>query len=146
MIKVTLDTNVLISATFWTGDSFKIVDKIDKKKIICILSKEILLEYNKIMNSDEMIEKIKEKDLIISRVIQKMIINSKIVEPITKLDIIKEDKSDNKILECAKTGNVDYIITKDNHLLKLKEFEGIKIVTPREFNEVHDKNSQTKKF
>jgi len=35
--------------------------------------------------------------------------------------------------ECAKTGKVNYVISNDNHLLKLKEFEGIKIITPSDF-------------
>jgi len=36
-------------------------------------------------------------------------------------------------LECAKEGKVDYVITNDKHLLKIKEFEGIKIITPEQF-------------
>ncbi|MBI2671412.1 putative toxin-antitoxin system toxin component, PIN family, partial [Candidatus Woesearchaeota archaeon] len=40
---------------------------------------------------------------------------------------------DNKIIECAIDGNSDCIITKDKHLLKLKEYKGIKIITPEEF-------------
>ena len=37
------------------------------------------------------------------------------------------------ILECAETGKVDYIISGDDHLLKLKQFKDVKIVTPSEF-------------
>ena len=67
------------------------------------------------------------------KVVQRVINNSKIVEPSVKLDIVKDDSNANKVLECANEGKVDYIITNDGHLLKLKEFEGIKIVTPTEF-------------
>jgi len=56
-----------------------------------------------------------------------------LVEPKEKFNTIKDDPSDNKIIECAKEGKSDFIITNDNHLLKLKEFEGIRIVTPKEF-------------
>jgi len=133
MLKVTLDTNVLISGSFWTGDSFKILDLIDQKKIICILSKEIIAEYDKIIGGDEIIEKIENKSLILSKIVQKAISNSEIIESKNKLNIVKDDPSDNKILECAKEGKADFIITNDNHLLKLKEFEGIKIITPKEF-------------
>ena len=45
----------------------------------------------------------------------------------------KDDSDDNKILECAKEGTVDFIITNDNHLLKLKEFENIEIMKPEDF-------------
>ena len=63
----------------------------------------------------------------------KVINNSEIVEPSARLDIVEEDPDDNKVLECAKEGKVKYIITNDKHLLKLRKFEGIKIVTPEEF-------------
>jgi len=67
-MKVTLDTNVLISGTFWSGDSFRILELIDKKKIKCALSEEIIKEYYKIANSDEIIEKKENKKLIISKI------------------------------------------------------------------------------
>ena len=67
------------------------------------------------------------------KIAQKVISNSQVVEPSAKLNIIKEDSDDNKVLECAKEGKAEYIITNDNHLLKLKEFEGIRIITPAEF-------------
>lgn len=57
------------------------------------------------------------------------------IQPKEKVDVIKEDPDDNMILEVALAGNVDYIITGDPHLLKLKEFKGIKIVKARDFIE-----------
>ena len=56
-----------------------------------------------------------------------------IVTPHTKQDVIKDDPDDNVILECALEGQVQHIITQDKHLLKLKDFQGVKIVTPSEF-------------
>ena len=44
MIKVVLDTNILVSGTFWTGNSFKIMELIDKKEIVSILSEDIINE------------------------------------------------------------------------------------------------------
>ena len=53
MIKVTLDTNVLVSGTFWTGDPYRILDLIDQKRVCCVLSKEVISEYRKTVNSRE---------------------------------------------------------------------------------------------
>jgi len=74
------------------------------------------------------------------RTVEKIISISKIVEPLEKINIIKEDPDDNKILECAKSGKVDFIVSSDNHLLKLKEFENIKIITPTTFIDIINKN------
>ncbi len=62
-----------------------------------------------------------------------MISLANIVIPIRKVKAVEADPDDNMIIECAIAGNTDYIITKDHHLLDLKEFEGIKILTPEEF-------------
>ena len=43
------------------------------------------------------------------------------------------DPKDNKILEIAFDGNADYIVTGDSHLLVLKEFRGINILTAEQF-------------
>jgi len=133
MKKVTLDTNILISGTFWTGSSFKILDMIDKKMVESVSSKDILSEYDKIIKSEEIAEKIENRNLMMSKISQNVISNSRLVEPKEKLDIVKDDPNDNIILECANEGKVDFLITNDKHLLKIKEFEGIKIVTPEEF-------------
>ena len=66
---------------------------------------------------------------------------SEIVEPKEKFDIIKEDPEDNIIIECAVEGKVDYIITKDTHLLNLKEFKGIKIITSKDMISLLTKNN-----
>ena len=131
-MKVVLDTNILVSGTFWTGDSFEILKKIDDKVIILILSKEIIKEYEEVIKSEEIIGKISNKNLLINKVVEKIILNSIIVNPKKIINIVKEDPDDNKIVECATEGNADYIISYDNHLLKLKEYEGIKIITPKE--------------
>lgn len=134
-MKVTLDTNVLVSGTFWTGYSFTILNLIDKNKLRNITSKEIIKEYYEVINSDEIIDKIKDKRLRLLKIAHKVINNSEIVEPSLKIDIIKGDPDDNKILECAIAGNVDCIISNDKHLLKLKKFRNIPILTPDDFVE-----------
>jgi predicted nucleic acid-binding protein len=85
-MKVTLDTNILVSGTFWTGSSFIILDMIDKKKLKNVSSKEIVEEYYKTINSDEIIDKIKDKKLMIMKIVHKVIKNSESVVPSVKLD------------------------------------------------------------
>ncbi len=134
-MKVTLDTNVLVSGTFWTGNSFIILNLIDKNKLRNVISKDIIKEYYEVINSDEIIDKIKDKSLRMLKIAHKVINNSEIVEPSMKIDIIKDDPDDNRILECAIAGDVDCIVSNDKHLLKLKEYRNILILTPDEFVE-----------
>ena len=58
-----------------------------------------------------------------------------VVDVHTLLQVVK-DADDNRVLAGAVDGHADYLVTGDDHLLALKEFEGIKIVTPNEFLKV----------
>ena len=58
--------------------------------------------------------------------------NSVFIEPRVKLEVIKEDPDNNKFLEAGVSANVDLIISQDKHLLRLKEYEGIKIIKPQQ--------------
>ena len=132
MLRVTLDTNILVSATFWKGDSFKILEMVMQKKIDCVLSYEIIMEYMHVLESDEITEKTRN----ISNIpLSKILTSAIIVNPLKHIKIVK-DPDDNKIIECAIEGKCPYIITNDNHLLILKEYDGIKIVSAKEFLEI----------
>ena len=133
MIRVTVDTNVLVSATFWNGNSEAIIQKAERKELELVLSREIIEEFAKVLDYSELQDKIKKKNLEMKRTIAKIVSLSTIVEPERKLDVVKADPDDNKILEAAETGKVDAIISKDNHLLALHSFKGIRILSPEEF-------------
>ena len=46
------------------------------------------------------------------------------------------DVDDAKIIACAVAGKADYIVTGDKDLLVLKEYKGIRIVTPKTFSDI----------
>jgi hypothetical protein len=133
MKKVVADTNVLVSATFWNGDSNRIIEKAELKEIELIISKEIVEEFSGVLGYKEIQDKIKNKNLEMRRTVEKIISISTIVEPQERFQIIKEDPDDDKFLDCAVAGKADVIISWNKHLLNLKEFKGIKIVRPDEF-------------
>ena len=52
----------------------------------------------------------------------------------SRISTISERDSDNRILECAIAGKVDYIISGDKrHILRLRKYEDIEILSPDEF-------------
>ena len=132
MIRIVLDTNVLLSGTFWTGASYHILDLIDKKKAFLILSKQILEEYNRVVQSDEIMDK---KAYNVERVnsMAKLLKKAILVKPEQKIRIVKDDPDDDKFIEAAVSGKAGFILSQDNHLLKLKKYKQIRILLPEEF-------------
>ena len=57
------------------------------------------------------------------------------VDPTEDLTAVEADPDDDKFLEAAVAGNVDYIVSGDQHLLDPGSFRGIDIVDPRAFYE-----------
>ncbi len=132
-MKITVDTNVLISATFWNGDSQRIIELVENKELVLVLSQDILKEYKEVIQYDDIQKKIERNSLVLRYTFLKIIQISTLVEPSKSIFLVKDDPDDNAILECALEGEVDYIISQDKHLLKIKELQGIQIITPKEF-------------
>ncbi len=124
MLRITPDTNILISATIAKGNEYELLKLAKLGKIRIVLSLPILREFFEVVSRPKFGFSAKVIDEILANIIS----ISEIVFPKDKLDIIKRDPSDNMVLECALAGNSDYIVSGDNDVLSLKKFRNIKIV------------------
>ena len=132
MLKIVLDTNVVVSAAVSSdGNPAKIFEMLIAEKIKNYTSEEIINEIKDVMQREKIrkLLNLQERDFIINNFKE---FSEKIIPKIKYEDVL-EDKKDNKFLECAVSGKVDYIVSGDEHLLKLKEFKGIKIISPADF-------------
>jgi len=60
--------------------------------------------------------------------------NTVLISSDLEVSIVKDDETDNRILECAIAGNAHYIVSGDRrHLLPLMKYSGIKILPPADF-------------
>ena len=133
-MRIVLDTNVWLSATFWEGEAYKLIKTIEKRNIGIVVTKKILLEIAEVLNKEAKFQKfIKNRKIAIGDLLRTITSMGKLVDSKTKLSIIKEHISDNRILESAVDGKAEYIVSYDNHLLKLKEYKHIKILNPTQF-------------
>ena len=127
MLKITADANILISATIAKGNEFELLKLAKLGKIELVLSPQILKEFREVISRPKFGF---SKEQVIS-VLKQIISISTIIISFTKVNTIKEDPCDNRILECAETGKVNYIVSGDDHLLNLKQYKGVKIVRTR---------------
>ncbi|MBI3385330.1 putative toxin-antitoxin system toxin component, PIN family [Candidatus Gottesmanbacteria bacterium] len=131
MKKIVLDTNIYISALhFPQSITRKLFDSPRDSSFELVISKEIISELLGVLGIK--FEYTSEKLDLLEELLQSF---CEIIEPKKRVRIIKDDPADNKILECAWEGKADIIISGDKHLLKIKTFKGIKIMTPKEFQE-----------
>lgn len=137
-LRVVVDTNVLISGLFGIKDSpsSQILLSIRTQKIILVTSPVILEEVGSVINRERIVKLTKMSKNERSDFMDKLIERSDITLGNQLAQTIGRDIKDDKFLACGVEGEVDYIITGDEDLLILKKYQGIEIVTPREFVEI----------
>ena len=132
---VVLDTNVLISAAFGIPGSIpdKILQFLKSQKFILIISPSILEEIEDVINREAIIRRtkmsLKEREQFINNLIDIAFI----VSGNLNLKVVKDDPDDDKFIVAAVEGYAQYIISGDKHLLNIKSYQGIKILSPKNF-------------
>jgi uncharacterized protein len=137
MIRLVLDTNVLISAILSPRGKPAFILKLALGEVVeLVLSRAIIEEMQKVLHYPKLLKLLKRNKVSVEDV-ESFIDNLKIIAEITKgelvIDVIKDDPTDNIILSCAVEGGVDFIISGDSHLLNLANFKEIEIVDPATF-------------
>ncbi|MBM7855103.1 putative PIN family toxin of toxin-antitoxin system [Desulfohalotomaculum tongense] len=133
-MKVVIDTNVLISGLISSkSHPAQILDLWMSNCIIVCITAEIVEEYISVLLRPKFkgIGSPQERYEIISGLVE--LEHTSVVNPDFRIKAIVEDPDDNIFLECALEAKAEVIISGDEHLLNLKEFEGIKILKPIEF-------------
>ena len=135
IIRVVLDTNVLISALLFKGELSGIVGLWQKGKIIPVISKETfdelrtVLEYSKFSLSRAEIKSLIEHDIL---PFFEVVNVSKHVKGTCR------DPEDDKFISCAISASVDWIVTGDKDLSDLKKYQSIRIIHASDFIKMFD--------
>ena len=129
MRKVVLDTNVLISAIVFGGKPRDVFNRIIKGQIRLAISKDILDEMEGVLSG----KKFQYPEQVIRSIRNALEDFAEFVTPQKAVKKIKDDPDDNRILECALESGAQLIISGDHHLLELKQYRNIKILSPSDF-------------
>jgi len=125
--RVVIDTNVIVSSILFGGPPGELIPLWKAGIIQPLISADILNEYLKVLAYPKFA--LTEDEI-------NFIIYSEIIpyfEDITvrrQKNIIKEDPSDDKFIACAEIGKASYIISGDSHLLNLRHYGSIEILSP----------------
>ena len=130
-MKIVCDTNVLISGVLFGGHARKILQLASRGVLINFLSPDILREVEDVLRRSRF-------GLRPDHVLEIVALfkdTFEIVIPSLRVQAVQSDPEDNHVIEAALEAGAEFIISGDNHLLKLKEWEGIRGVSPAQFIE-----------
>jgi len=126
MRRVVVDTNIMVSA--YLGGALEAVIVAWKAgKFTLIVSDQIASEYFSILKRPKFKIELDELEDFAALILS----NAEFVLPEEHVLVIQADPSDNKFIEVAIAGKADYIVSGDRHLLDIKEYQSIPVITAR---------------
>lgn len=125
--KIVLDTNIIVSALIFGGNSKKIIEKLIQRQFKAYTSPQLISEL-----IDILIKKFHFSDKMITLLEAQIITLFTIVYPDKEISVVR-DTDDNRVLEVAIESASKIIVTGDKDLLDLQKYENITILSPKDF-------------
>ena len=130
-MKIVLDTNVLVSAIGWKGPPARILRACRAGRFSLLTSPQLLEELTRVLTYARLRVIARHPDL--PQILRWLHDPERTVFSRRSIEIVKVDPSDNRVLEAAVEGHAEAVISGDDHLLRLRNFDGIPIVTAAGF-------------
>ena len=127
-MRIVVDTNVIVSALVFGGLPRRVFETIGSGHCSFFHSAEIESETRRVLR-----DKFGWDEQKLDRYLPVLWKLGERVMPRHRVNAVREDPDDNRILECALEAGADVVVSGDGHLLRLGGYEGIAILTPREF-------------
>lgn len=131
---IVFDVNVLVSSLISRGKPRQLWLKAVRGEFQLVLSRRIVEEFVDVISRPKFHRYVGERDVL--DFLGTLSTRAKMVRTRSRLRVIREDPEDNTILEAAYDGRADYVVSGDDHLLGLREFEGTRIVTVERMLEI----------
>jgi putative PIN family toxin of toxin-antitoxin system len=133
-VKALLDTNSLVSVLLRPdGVSNQIFQRWRAGQFQLATSPGILVELTDVLHRRHIFEKYHLTEVVVDDHLTALRTEAEVAPGLLVLDAVPDDPKDNHVLAAAVETSCEYIVSGDRHLLDLHDYQGIKIVSPREF-------------
>ncbi len=133
MIRAVLDANVFVSAVLSPrGTPAKVLDSWYSFQFSLVVSHDILQEIERVLLEPGIRVRHRWSKQRLRAFLDDLANVALFTQETPRLAVV-DDEPDNRYLECALAGHAEYIVSGDRDLLSLGEYQGILILTPREF-------------
>lgn len=130
-MRVVFDTNVLISAFVFPGGAPESAYRAALSgRVTLVTSPPLLVELARVLA-----DKFGWEEAMVEAAVGQVARIGTVVRPRDTLSVIELDPDDDRVLEAAREGSADVIMSGDRHLLELGSWEAIRIVRVAELLE-----------
>jgi uncharacterized protein len=133
-MRIVLDTNVLISALVSaTGTAAQILARCQAGELELLISPANLTELRRVLAYPKIRKRLDYTDTQIEAFVTFLEQSFIVLTPLTEVRAVLADSDDDKFVALALAGEAQYIISGDDHLLRIGQYEGVTILKPAAF-------------
>ena len=134
MTRAVIDNNVFVSGLIKSnGPPGRILASQRRGHFDLVTSAPLLQELEAVLLRPHILKLIRATESDVVDFVDQLRADAIVVTPDFTLTVVERDPDDNRVLEAAVAGRVDFIVTGDQDLLVLESFRGIAVVTPARF-------------
>ena len=129
-MKLVVDTNVLVSAFLWKGTPGQLIELAGEKECRLFTSRVLIDELAEVLQRKKLAKQVQATGFTAAQMLRNY---QKLATTVTARRLaqqVSRDADDDAVLACALAAQVDLIVSGDDDLLVLKQFQEIRIVTP----------------
>lgn len=128
-MRLVLDTNVVLSALLWGGTPYRLLQLAEEGELQLFTSPVLAAELREILARPHLATKLIEKSTTADAVTALYLEFARALSPLSVPRVVPDDPDDDHVIACAMAARADIIVSGDKHLLKLREYQGMRIVT-----------------
>jgi putative PIN family toxin of toxin-antitoxin system len=133
MIRVVLDTNIVISGTLWSGSPKQVMQIVEAGKALPLVTEAMLDELKEVIERPKFAKRLELLGKTAQEIISQYASKAEIIEAVALDESVSSDPDDDIFLACAISGKAQMIVSGDPHLLNVKQYQNIPILTAGDF-------------
>lgn len=128
-MRLVLDTNTALSGLLWGGTPGRLIDAAEASQVDLASSAALLAELQGVLSREKFAKQLAKRGITVADVFDGYAALVTLVAPAAIGPTITRDPADDQVLAAALAAQAELIVSGDAHLLDLKSFQGIEIVT-----------------
>ena len=132
MRRLVLDTNVVVAGLLWDGPPRRLIEQAIDERVELYSSTTLIAELIHTLGYAKFAQRIARYETSVAALVAQYQALVILLSPTHTPRVVSADPDDDHVLACALAAHADLIVSGDAHLLDLKRFHGIDIVTPAE--------------
>ena len=140
-MRLVLDTNVAISGLLWQGVPGNLIEAAQARQIVLVATIPLLAELRGVLQREKFKRQLEARGVEVEDLLDGYIELVEVVPPAELSVTVARDPTDDVVLAAALAGGAELIVSGDAHLLNLKRYQDIAIVTASSAMELLSRNA-----